>query len=259
MANIAHMGNKKQSMEKEVKDLYLRFTVGNPTAATATLNLTADIILTSVATGTARNTTTFTTQVAAAAANPTDTVLVAFTGTAAAITCTVTPNDGTNNSATPVDLTTAELVELINTGAVVGKTVTLTDASSLRALQTATGGDATDMADAGEGDNVAATFTGGDGNTTSIDSGYGVGFTSVERTDVGEYTITLQDNYPSLKHLRGTILSSTAVDGRVQIKSQSVNTGSLVIYTLTGGTATDLTDGTKVILQMDLKNTNQPY
>ena len=130
-------------------------------AATATLNLTADIILTSVATGTARNTNTFTIQVLAAAANPTDTVLVAFTGTAAAIVCTVTPNDGTNNGAVAVDLTTEELVELINTGAVVGKDVTLTDASSYRALQTATGGDATALADGGEGDGIAGTFSGG--------------------------------------------------------------------------------------------------
>lgn len=130
-------------------------------AATATLTLTTDIILTSVALGAARNTETFTLEVNAAAANPTDTVLVDFTGTAAAIVCTVTPNDGTNNAATPVDLTTAELVELINTGAVAGKNITLTDGSSLRALQTATGGDATVLADGGEGDSVLGTFASG--------------------------------------------------------------------------------------------------
>lgn len=130
-------------------------------AATATLNLTADITLTSVASGAARNTNTFTLQVLAPAANPTDTILANFTGTSAAIVCTITPNDGTNNTATPVDLTTAELRELITTGAVVGKTVTITDGSSLRALQTATGGDTTNLADAGEGDGAVATFSGG--------------------------------------------------------------------------------------------------
>lgn len=135
---------------------------GAGAAATALLNLTADITLTSVAPGSLRNDSTFTLQVLAAAANPTDTVLVAFTGTESAIVCTVTPNDGTNNAATPVGLTTAELRELISTGAVVGKNITLTDASSLRALQTATGGGATALADAGEGDGVAATFAAGD-------------------------------------------------------------------------------------------------
>lgn len=137
-------------------------------AATATLNLTNDIVLTSVATGSARNTNTFTLQVLAPAANPTDTVLADFTGTASAIVCTITPNDGTNNGAVAVNLTTAELVELINTGAVVGKTVTVTDASSLRNDQTATGGGAENLADAGEGDGVVGTFANGanatDGN-----------------------------------------------------------------------------------------------
>lgn len=130
-------------------------------AATATLDLTTDIVLTSAAAGAARNDETFTLEVEAAAANPTDTILAGFTGTADAIVCTITPNDGTNNGATPVDLTTAELAELINTGAVVGKNVTVTDLSSLRALQTATGGDATDLADSGEGDGEVATFASG--------------------------------------------------------------------------------------------------
>lgn len=132
-------------------------------AATALLNLTADITLTSVMKGSTRNTQTLTLQVLAAAANPTNTVLVSITGTAAAIVVTVTPNDGTNNGATPVALTTANLVELINTGAVTGKTITLTDASSFRTLQTATGGGATALADGGEGDGVVGTFSGGSG------------------------------------------------------------------------------------------------
>ncbi len=142
------------------------------TYATGALDLTADIVLTSVAIGSARNTKTFKTMVNVAAANPTDTILVAFTGTAAAIICTVTPNDGTNNSLTPVDLTTANLRELITTGAVGGKTVTITDVSSFRILQTATGGGVTAMANAGEGHNITATFTGGvDDDETPLASG----------------------------------------------------------------------------------------
>jgi hypothetical protein len=130
-------------------------------AATATLDLTTDIVLTSVAAGAARNTNTVTLEVEAAAANPTDTVLADVTGTAAAIIITITPNDGTNNGATPVDLTTAELAELINSGTVVGKAVTLTDAGGLIDDQTATGGDATALVDAGEGDGEVATFASG--------------------------------------------------------------------------------------------------
>jgi len=44
-----------------------------------------------------------------------------------------------------------------------GKTITLTDASSLRILQTATGGGVTNVADGGEGDGVAGTFASGSG------------------------------------------------------------------------------------------------
>lgn len=130
-------------------------------AAEATWATSAAITLTSVATGSARNGDTVTLEVEAAAANPTDTVLADVTGTADAIVITITPNDGTNNGATPVDLTTAELVELINTGAVAGKNVTLTDAGSLIDDQTATGGDATALADGGEGDGEVATFADG--------------------------------------------------------------------------------------------------
>ena len=187
-------------------------TANPDAAATGTLDLTADITLTSVAAGTGRNTETLTLVVNAAAANPTDTVLVDFTGTAAAITCTVTPNDGTNNGATPVPLTTAELAELINTGAVVGKTITLTDGSGFRVLQTATGGDATDLANGGEGDGEVATFTGGTNDAVEL--------TTAELVE---------------------LINTGAVVG----KTVTVTDGSgfRTLQTATGGDATDLANG----------------
>lgn len=174
-------------------------------AATAVLNLTNDITLTSVLKGSNRNTKTFTIEVLAAAANPTDTILVAFTGSASAIVCTVTPNDGTNNAATPVALTTAELRELISTGAVVGKTVTITDASSLRALQTATGGGATPLANGGEGDSVAATFTGGSGEFKTAR------FTSEQYSGTPETTESQQIRTDRLSS--GQVVTGLAVEG----------------------------------------------
>jgi len=121
--------------------------------ASATLAVSGPITFRSLAAGTARNTTTFQTVVNSAAANPTNTVLVVFTGSASAIVCTITPNDGSNNSAIPVNLTSAQLVTLINTGAVA--TVTLTDASNLRILQTAIGGSTSNIGA------TTATFSGG--------------------------------------------------------------------------------------------------
>lgn len=123
--------------------------------STATIDLTTNITLTSTIEGVSRNATTFQLITAARAANQDDAVLVEFTGDRDAIVCTVTPDDN------PVGITSAQLVELINTGSVVGKTITLTDVKGLRKLQTASGGGAQTLGDAGnenEGANVTATF-----------------------------------------------------------------------------------------------------
>lgn len=242
--------NLKQSLEKEVKELYYKGTL-TYVAATAVANLTNDITYTSVAKGPARNTNTITIQVLAAAANPTNTVLVAFTGTAAAIVITVTPNNGTNNSATAVNLTTANLVQLINTGLVTGKTVTITDASSLRELQTATGGGAQNLADAGEGDAVVATFSAGS-ISVSKDSGYG--FASVTWSATGTFDVILEDVYYSLKSAKAIYLSSTAADIRYNLKSQSITSKLMSLLSLTGATATNPPDGSSFLLKVDVKN-----
>ena len=136
------------------------------TAASATLDLTSDIILTSVTKGTTRNTNTFKTVVNSPAANPGEAVLVSFTGSATAITASITPDDAVTT------LTTAELVELINSGTVVGKTVTVTDSLSLRELQTASGGGSQALVNAGEGHNVTATFAGATGQWTTAGGDY---------------------------------------------------------------------------------------
>ena len=145
---------------------------GTIAAATATLDITNDITLTSVADGVARNLNTFKLVVNAAAANPTNTILATFAGTSTAITGTITPNDGTNNGSTAVNLTTEELVELINSGSVTGKTVTVTDTPSLRALQTAAGGGSQNLANGGEGHNVVGIFKNGSGRWATAGGDY---------------------------------------------------------------------------------------
>ena len=251
---MAHIFNTKKSLEREVKELSFKATVGSWTAATATLDLANDIVLTSVAKGDSRNTTTLTLQVAAAAANPTNTVLAVFTGTASAIVLTITPNDGTNNSATPVNLTTAQVAELITNGTVSGKSITVTDASSLRALQTATGGGAQNVADGGEGDGAVATFANGAVPNPTLDDS--LGFASLVRNSAGDYTLTLQDTYYALKFVKGKILSSTAIDLRVQLHSEAVSSSKTIRFmTITGSTKTDIPENTSLVMHLDLKNT----
>lgn len=160
------------------------------TAATATLDLTADITLTSVAKGRTRNTNTLQTVVNSPAANAGNAVLVGFTGTATAIVCTVTPDD-----TGPVTLTTAQLVELINNGSVAGKTVTITDASSFRALQTATGGGSQNLAAGGEGDEETATFAGATGQWLAEGGDYHVAptFTQTFSTGLEDMELDVSD------------------------------------------------------------------
>lgn len=392
MSTASRSFQRRQALDKEIKDLYLKFTTGASTAATATLDLTADIVLTSVSALESRNTTTFTSQVAAAAANPTDTILAAFTGTAAAITatitpndgtnnpanaaavgtldltadivltsvalgagrntntftleveaaaanptdtiladftgtaaaiiCTITPNDGTNNGAVPVDLTTAELRELITTGAVVGKTVTITDASglrndqtatgggatalaaggegdgvvatfsggttvavnlttaqfrelittgavvgknvtvtdasSLRALQTATGGGAQNMADGGEGDGVVGTFSGAAVAAPSIVANSGVGIASVSRSGIGDYLVTLQDAYVAIRNANAMAISSSAQDLMFQLKSADPTSAAKTVRILAraGAAPVDPTSGTVIMAKFELKNSS---
>lgn len=69
--------------------------------------------------------------------------------------------DITNPSAPRI--TSEELVELINTGEIAGKTVTIIDPDNLRTLQTATGGGNISMPDGGTDDLAFGTFSGGEG------------------------------------------------------------------------------------------------
>jgi hypothetical protein len=145
------------------------------------------------------------------------------------------------------------LAELITTGAVVGKTITITDASSLRNDQTATGGDSTPLADAGEGDGLVATFANGIDALPVINSG--VGIASVTKNGVGDYSITLSDAYSSLKSFKGLILQSSAVDLRFQIHSETVSSTKIIRFlTLTGATPTDMPAASSCLVKLELKN-----
>lgn len=240
-----------QALPREVKALFGKATYTAGVAATATLNLTDDITLTKVAL--AANTGTFKVVVNAAAANPTDKILVAFTGTAAAIVCTVTPNDGTNNSATPVPMTTAELREMITTGLVSGKSLTITDASSLRALQTATGGGTADLASGGEGDDVTATFANGVTASFALASGV-VGISSVTQTANSTYRITLQDNYASLLGINVISLFATEVPHQFQLKAEAVASGTIDI--ILQSSDVNLTDAEVIFFTIFVKNSS---
>ncbi len=243
-----------QTREKEIKSLFFNITYA-PTAATGSMSTTAPIVLTKVALNSLQNGSTFTLQIAAAAANPTNTVLAVWTGTAAATVLTITPNNGTNNGATPVNITTAQVVELINTNLVAGKTITVTDGSSLKALCTATGGGATNVADGGEGDGLVATLTG------AIDfvANNKVGFKSFALTATGKFRVTLDDKWVALRYANCNIIDSTIRDFTFPIATYDMNptgaNGYIDFFCATGGTATTPAVNAKIIGEVVLKNT----
>lgn len=251
--------NDVQALEKMMKFLYFLIAYVAEVVASGTLDLTADITISGVAgTGTSLNGSTITIVVNAAADNPTDTVIAVVTGTAAATIITITPNDGTNNSATPVPVTTAQLRELIATGDIAALNVTLTDAGSLLDSLTATGGGATELANGGEGDGEVATLTGGVDQDFTLTNAFGI--SDVEQITTGEYKITLEDKYVALRFFNALIVSSTARDFLIQIKEYDVNPTSgnpyITFRTLTGGTATQLNDGDQIMGHIALKNTS---
>ena len=246
--------NRKQCLEKEIKDLYLEANYKALIQASASLATTSAIALTKAAGGAADNGYTFKTVVNAAAANPTNTVLVAFTGTAAAIVCTITPNDGTHNSATPVNLTTAQLVTLINNGSVA--TVTLTDSGSLRPLQTATGGNTTVLAHAGNGDNVTATFSGGQNEAIKIVSKWGIS-SLVENS--GYYRLSLEDEYAALKFFDLAVENTVAADQVFQIKAVRIvgtKTPYIDFIVIKSGSAAIFQNNDNIKILVEVKNTS---
>lgn len=188
--------------------------------ATATLATTNAIVLTSTIKGDSRNETTFEIDTLAPVANPTDTILAAFSGTRDAVKLTLTPNDGTNNAATPVNITSAQVVELINTGAVSGLNITLTDVG-VRTLQTASGGGAQNMVNAGEGDK-SATFLGA---PTSEFRVQGIGLSAdLETVKAGEFVITCiatTDAGNNIGTLQGKSFSIDSGNGAIRFVMQA--------------------------------------
>lgn len=101
---------------------------------------------------------------------------------------------------------------------------------------------------------IYALLTFGSSGAVTLTTGHGVA--SAAKSGTGDYLITLQDRYVSLKMVEGTFLSSSAEDIRVQVKAEDVASAKTIsILTLTGASATNPASGTKLYLKFELKNT----
>ena len=78
---------------------------------------------------------------------------------------------------------------------------------------------------------------------------------SITRNSAGNYSLTLYDKYAALKSFRAILLDSTAEDIRFQLHSETVSTTQIVRFLcLTDATETDPSDGSVILIKMDLKN-----
>ena len=84
---------------------------------------------------------------------------------------------------------------------------------------------------------------------------YGNGIETVDRTAAGEYLVTLQDYYYRLLDLNGSLEAVAGEDLRFQIKEEAVKADkTLSIFCLAGAVAVDPSDGSKLRLEITLKN-----
>ncbi len=103
-----------------------------------------------------------------------------------------------------------------------------------------------------------AITTGGAGFAAAKTAGTSNGIASIERKGAGNYRITLQDKYFRFKKMDLAFVDATARDYTLQMEAVDVNAATPIIdfYTLTGGVATDLPDGTRILGEIIVKNSS---
>ena len=84
-----------------------------------------------------------------------------------------------------------------------------------------------------------------------------VGIASIARNSAGNYTLTLQDKYMSLKFFRVTFLDDAAQDLNVQILAEDVAVAKTVQFVCqAAAVATDPQSGQTLLIKLELKNTS---
>lgn len=101
-----------------------------------------------------------------------------------------------------------------------------------------------------------APITIGAAGASTVDKKLGV--TDVVRDSTGTYTVTLDDNYMYLINANATLVG-TDQDFGFQLTSENVAAGTLVFTTKIAGVVDDLASGSKVKLELVLKNTSVEY
>lgn len=91
----------------------------------------------------------------------------------------------------------------------------------------------------------------------TANTSYGFKTAIMTRKGAGNYRLYLEDEYYFLKNINLFLVDGTERDYTFQVEAFDLNAASPYIdfFSLTGGVATDLADGTRLLGSIDLKNT----
>lgn len=93
----------------------------------------------------------------------------------------------------------------------------------------------------------------------TLDTDLSVGVASVVRDSAGVYVVTLDDKYNALLHVDVMQVAASAEDLTFQVESEAVATAKTVqIQCKAAAVETDPSDGSVLLLRLELKNTNVP-
>lgn len=99
------------------------------------------------------------------------------------------------------------------------------------------------------------------GATGSPTLNYGMGITSIERTALGEYKLTLNDSYMRLLSFNVMIVNDTLAEHTVDkfgIKTETVSTNKEINFMAIGETEAlvEVADGSTLLIEIKLKNSS---
>ena len=104
---------------------------------------------------------------------------------------------------------------------------------------------------------VYANVSIGASGAPTLNANASVGVASVSRDSAGVYIFTLDDKYNSLLHVNIIQVEATAEDLTFQVESEAVaSTKVITIQCKAAAVETDPSDGSVLLVKIDLKNTS---
>jgi hypothetical protein len=104
---------------------------------------------------------------------------------------------------------------------------------------------------------VYANVSIGASGAPTLNANSSVGVASVSRDSAGVYIITLDDKYNALLHVHVVQLEATAEDLTFQVESEDVASAKTIqVQCKAAAVETDPSDGSVLLIKIDLKNTS---